>query len=515
MEIVATRSSFNNSSSIEGLDTEAILAQLDRAGYWFNIAHDNYRGLNRLQFLRLLKAASMQYGFVVDIFNATIFAGFELLQALGPLGHGFFDNSNNSDVEVDGFYFQYNEFMEVFDTFQGMFNMSGGAKPSEADLTTAEVQVEGIINDIDYLLDEYFDDVFAHIVTADAILNTIDPEEMRDVEGNAQIAQVLNQVADSLDMVMNVTDEYRVLIPLLLDLIDTTPNILRAMFNMLVGNVRLMLGYQFVKSQTYLTNASAELDIVKSIFTSTRRAEVEESESALGFFDFVNDTLSLLTPIIAEEGYIGGTIGNIILALDVFHDEGTNSTKDIYSPTMEYDQVFANMSYSISNSTAGIVAGAEASAVLTLIGDKANSSGYSIMSNAALALSETISSAFQPVEFALEMDYITKAVNGTFASIYYISQDDEVNANAELNAAETEIDSGIALADANPGTPVAAFKVLMTPFKVAIGSIKGVLVTYTGILPVSHGLIGPEIGTILLTLHTSIHAVVDDGLPET
>ncbi len=502
-----------NATGFENLDTEAILAQLDRADYWFEIARNNYGGLNRLQFLRLMKAASMQYGFVVDIFNATIFAGFELLQALGPLGHGFFDNSNNSDVEVDGFYYQYNEFMEVYDTFSGMFNMSSGMKPSETELVAAEVQVEGIINDIEYLLDEYFDEIFAHILTADAILSTINPEDMRDIPGNAQVAEVLNQVADGLDMVMNVTDEYRVLVPLLLDLIDSTPNLLRAMFNMLVGNVRLIMGYQFIQSQTYLTNASAELSFVQAIFTPARRVEVEESSTALGFFDFVNDTLSLLTPIIAEEGYIGGTVGNIINAIDVFHDEGTNTTKDIYSPTMEYDQVFANMSYSISNSTAGIAAGAEASAVLTHIGNKANSSGYSIMSEAATTLAETISSAFQPVEFALEMDYITKAVNGTFAAIYYISKDDEVNANLVLAEAEAELDDGIALADANPGTPIAIFKAFMEPFKVAIGSIKQVLIDYATILPGSHGAIGPLIGDTLLTLHASIHLVVDEGLP--
>jgi len=502
-----------NSTDFDDLDTEAILAQLDRADYWFEIAQNNYGGLNRLQFLRLIKAASMQYGFVVDIFNATISAGFELLQALGPLGHGFFDNSNSSDVEVDGFYFQYGRFMEVYDTFSGMFNMSSGMKPTETELDDAEVLVGEIINDIDYLLDEYFDEIFVHILNADAILSSIDPADMRDVEGNAQIADVLNQVADGLEMVMNVTDEYRVLVPLLLELIDSTPNLLRAMFNMLVGNVRLIMGYQFIESQIYLTNASAELSVVQNIFTPTRRAEVAGSESALGFFDFVNDTLSLLTPIIAEEGYIGGTVGNIINAIDVFHDEGTNTTKDIYSPTMEYDEVFAYMAQSISNSTAGIAAGAEASAVLTLIGNKANSSGYSIMSGAATTLAETISSAFQPVEFAMEMDYITKAVNGTFGAIYHISQDDEINANAELTAAEAELDAGIALADANPGTPIAIFKAFMTPFKTAIGSIGQVLTDYATILPISHGAIGPLIGDTLLTLHTSIHAVVDEGLP--
>ncbi|MHA1156196.1 MAG: hypothetical protein ACTSQK_08820, partial [Candidatus Heimdallarchaeota archaeon] len=161
----------------------------------------------------------------------------------------------------------------------------------------------------------------------------------------------------------------------------------------------------------------------------------------------------------------------------------------------------------------GIAAGAEASAVLTLIGNKANSSGYSIMSGAATTLAETISSAFQPVEFALEMDYITKAVNGTFGAIYHISQDDEPNANAVLTAAEAELDAGIALADANPGTPIAIFKAFMTPFKSAIGSIGQVLTDYAGILPISHGAIGPLIGDTLLTLYTSIHLVVDEGLP--
>ena len=501
-----------NSTGLEDLDTEAILERLDRADLWFEISKDNYAGLNNLLFFRLLKAASMQYGFVVDVFNATISAGFELLQALGPLGHGFFDSSNTTDVEVDGFYFQYNEFMEVYDVFEGMFNMTGGVKPSETDLAEAEVKVNDIIDDIDYLLDEYFDEVFEHVLAAEAILNTIDPDEMRDVPGNAQIAEVLNQVADRLDMVMNVTDEYRVLVPILLEIIDATPNLLRAMFNMLVGNVRLLMGYQFIQSRVYLNNASQELDVVRSIFTPAKRATLVESETALGFFDFVNDTLSLLTPIIAEEGYIGGTVGNIIEALDVFHDEGTNTTKDIYS-AINYDTVFYHMNNSMTNSTAGIIAGTQASAVLTHIGNTANSTGYSIMSDVAVTLSETISGIFQPVEFALELDYMTKAINGTFASVYYLSLDDSVNADAELTIAENEIDSGIALADANPGTPIAIFKVFLETFKTAISGVRQVITDFGAALPLFHTEVNDAIGSAFLTLHSSIHLIVDEGLP--
>ncbi|MFW9923997.1 MAG: hypothetical protein ACFFDW_11995, partial [Candidatus Thorarchaeota archaeon] len=138
-------------TSLEGLDTEAILASLDRADFWFDIAKDNYFGLNKLMFMSLMEKISGRYAIIPHIFNSTIYAGFELLAALQPLGHGFFDNSNSSDVEVDGFYFQYQNFMQVYDVFGGMFNMSGGLKPSETDLSNAESTVNVIIDDVDYL----------------------------------------------------------------------------------------------------------------------------------------------------------------------------------------------------------------------------------------------------------------------------------------------------------------------------------------------------------------------------
>lgn len=502
----------DGNASLEDLDTQAILERLDRADMWFDIAGGNYRGLNNLQFLWLLKKASMQYGFVVDIFNSTLSAGFEILAALQPLAHGFFDSSNETDVEVDGLYFQINDFMEVYETFEVMFS-ENATKPSESALTSSETTVESIINDIDYLIEQYFHEVFEHIIAADAILSTIDPDEMRDVEGNPEVTEVLNQVADQIDNVMNITDEYRVLVPLLLDLIDESPHLLRAMVKMLIGNVRLLLGWQFDEAQVYLTNASAELDVIADLFTVERRNEYLESESALGFFDFINDTLSLLKPIIAEEGYIAGTFGNIIHGLDTLVDPVDPNSTDLM--TVDYNEVFYHMANAISNSTAGVAQGIIASDILDVMGTKANNSQYSIMSEPASGLVTTLNSAFQPEEFAMVLDYMTKGVNSTFASIYYMTQDDVVNTKAELTNAELYLDNGIAICDSNPGTPVAAFKAFLDPYKQAVIDIRTTIDSFGDppSIPLNDPLMLNPTVSILASLSVAIHSIVDEGLP--
>ena len=498
----------DGNTSLENLDTQAILARLDQADMWFELAKGNYEGLSNLQFFALLKAASMQYGFVIDIFDSTISAGFELLQALQPLGYGFFINSNDTDSEVDGLYYQLNEFMEVYDTFGSMFNSTGG-KPTETQLAESEALVEGIITDIDYLLEYYFDEVFDHIIAAKDELMTINPDDLRNVGGNQQVQDVLNQVADQLDNIMNITEEYSILVPLILDLIDESPHLLRAMVKMLIGNVRLVLGYQFDQCRTYLTNASAELDIVMSIFTPARRTEYVNSPTALGFFDFANDTLNLLKPIIAEEGYLAGTIGNLVTSLDALVDPADPNSTDLM--TVDYNQVFTNMSYAISNSTASVNEGTKARIMLDSMGDKINNSAYSIMNEPANTLVSAIDSAFQPRQFALVIDYMARGVNSTYASIYYIKEDDRINTLVELDNAEFELNNGIAVCDANPGTPVAAFKGFLEAYKNAVVDIRNTINAAAD--PINNSTTLNLIVNILATLSTTVHAIVDEGLP--
>ncbi|MCK5299464.1 MAG: hypothetical protein KAJ76_11185, partial [Candidatus Heimdallarchaeota archaeon] len=348
-----------NFTGFDDLDFQAMLDQLDRADEWFEIAAGNYKGLNNLMFFRLLSAAGGPYGVVFDMFNTTISAGFELLSALNPLAHGLLDNSNETGVEVDGFYYQYENFMDVYEDFSGMFNgtFGGGSKPTETQITNAETSVGAIIDDIDYLLDEYIGDSLVHILEAKALLETIDPEDLRDVGGIAQINQVLNQAADGLDMVLEVTNEYNVLIPIVVDLLMQTPHLLRALFNMLIGNVRLLLGFQFTESQTYFQNATAEFGYITGIFTPARRTEIvaANSSSALGFFDFFNDTLHMVNPLIDLEGFLAGTLGGIVDAMDEYDDDGIVDPDAIVQlGATNFTAVFEYMDSAITNSNAAI-----------------------------------------------------------------------------------------------------------------------------------------------------------------
>ncbi|MBK5113998.1 MAG: hypothetical protein JJE41_10235, partial [Candidatus Heimdallarchaeota archaeon] len=313
-------------TGFDDLDFQAMLANLDRADEWFEIARGNYDGLNSLRFFRLLSGIAGPYGIIFGMLDTTISAGFELLSALNPLAHGLLDNSNETGVEVDGFYYQYENFMDVYEDFSGLFNgtFGGVSKPTETQITDAEVTVGAIISDIDYLLDEYIEDSLVHILAAKTMLETFDPDDLRNLGGIAQIDQVFNQAADGMQMVLDVSEEYSVLIPIVVDLLLETPHLLRALFNMLIGNVRLLLGWQFTQSQLYFQNATAEFGSIMGIFTPARRAEIvaANSTSALGFFDFFNDTLYMVNPLIDLEGHLAGTLGGIVDALDEYDDDG-------------------------------------------------------------------------------------------------------------------------------------------------------------------------------------------------
>ncbi|MHA1923224.1 MAG: hypothetical protein ACTSVP_09160 [Candidatus Heimdallarchaeota archaeon] len=499
---------FGDFTGFEGLDTEFMLNQLDRASWWFDQAQGSYNGLNNMLFFRMLKAMTFQYGFIVDIFDKTVSAGFELLAALSPLAHGLLDHENYSDVTTNGFFFQYTEFMETFDSLSGLFNTSGGGlAPTDAELYDAEVSVNGTINNVEYLIDNYFHDVLGHVVAADAQLADIDPALMRDTGGPAVINDALNQVADYLDMVFNITDQYRVLLPLALDLFDAMPDFLRGLFNMLLGNVRLLFGFQFEACQTYLSKSADNFAVVQSIFTQGQRDNVSSSETALGFFDFFNDTLSLLTPIILEEGYLAGSLNGMVRALDVYVDNSTGTPAcDI--TLVPFTEVFANMTYAAGNSSAAIAQGAIASTILTTMSDRANNTEYSIMSDPATMMISTLTGAFQPLEMAQVINYMTLSINATYATTYYITQNDEVNTPLQLTLASTEIGNAIAVCDANPDTPVYALKGFLEVYQAAITDINGAITPFLG-GPIDIINAAPLVDPLMITLWTAIQALVN------
>ncbi|MCE7745796.1 MAG: hypothetical protein GPJ52_11755 [Candidatus Heimdallarchaeota archaeon] len=499
-----------NFTGFDDLDFQAMLDQLDRADEWFEIASGNYKGLNNLMFFRLLKAAGMQYGFVVDMFNTTIAAGFELLAALNPLAHGLLDNSNNTGVDVDGFYFQYENFMDVYEDFSGMFNgtFGGGSKPTETQIADAEVTVGAIISDIDYLLDEYIGDSLVHILAAKALLEEINPDDLRDVEGNAQIASALNQAADGLDMVMDVTREYNSLIPIAVDLLLETPHLLKALFNMLIGNVRLLLGFQFTESQIYFQNATAEFGNIMNIFTQARRDEIiaDNSSSALGFFDFFNDTLHMVNPLIDLEGNLAGTLGGIVDALNEYEDSGI-----VDFDATNFAAVFNYMNIAIVNSDAAVENATTTTNMMALMNTRANQSEYSLMSGPASALISTINTAFQPEPYALVMANITRAINATFTSTHTIWMNDEPGTVAAWDLASDNINASIAVVDAYNNTPVYALRDFLTTFRDSILEIEAAFDPWLGSGTINFAV--PLVETAILTLWTNIHVIVDEGLP--
>ena len=505
-----------NFTGFDDLDFQAMLDQLDRADEWFEIAAGNYKGLNNLMFFRLLSAAGGPYGVVFDMFNTTISAGFELLSALNPLAHGLLDNSNETGVEVDGFYYQYENFMDVYEDFSGMFNgtFGGGSKPTETQITNAETSVGAIIDDIDYLLDEYIGDSLVHILEAKALLETIDPEDLRDVGGIAQINQVLNQAADGLDMVLEVTNEYNVLIPIVVDLLMQTPHLLRALFNMLIGNVRLLLGFQFTESQTYFQNATAEFGYITGIFTPARRTEIvaANSSSALGFFDFFNDTLHMVNPLIDLEGFLAGTLGGIVDAMDEYDDDGIVDPDAIVQlSATNFTAVFEYMDSAITNSNAALDNATTTTNMMALMNTRANQSEYSLMSGPAGALIQTINSAFQPEPYALVMANITRAINATFTSTFTIYNNDEPGTLAAWDLASDNINSSIAIVDSYNNTPVYALRDFLVTFRTSIQQINDAFTPWLGSGTINFAV--PLVETAMQTLLEQIHVIVDEGLP--
>lgn len=505
-----------NFTGFDDLDFRAMLDSLDRADEWFEIARGNYNGLNNLMFFRLLSRAGGPYGIVFDMFDTTISAGFSLLSALNPLAHGLLDNSNDTDVSVDGFYYQYENFMDVYEDFSGMFNgtFGGGSKPTETQIAAAEVSVGAIINDIEFLLDEYIGDSLVHILEAKALLETIDPDDLRNVGGIAQINQVLNQAADGLEMVLEVTEEYNILIPIVVDLLMETPHLLRALFNMLIGNVRLLLGFQFTESQQYFQNATAEFGYITDIFTQARRDEivVANSTSALGFFDFFNDTLYMVNPLIDLEGYLAGTLGGIVDAMDEYDDDGIVDPDAIVQlSATNFTAVFDYMNTAIANSDAAVDNATTTTNMMDLMNTRANQSEYSLMSGPASALISTINTAFQPEPYALIMSNISRAINATFTSTYTIYNNDEPGTLASWDIASNNINSSIAIVDSYNDTPVYALRDFLTTFRDSIQQIQDAFTPWLGTGTIN--LAVPAVETAMQTLLEQIHVIVDEGLP--
>ena len=505
-----------NFTDMSDADFNALLERLDRADMWFQIARGNYRGLSSLRFFNLLRAVSGSYGFIVDMFNSTIAAGFELLAAISPLAHGMFDNSTTTPgAEVDGFFYQYKEFMDIYKDFPTSFDFNGnGTKPSESDLAQMEVEVGDIINDVELLLELHFREVIDHVLRAEEILLSIDPDDLRDVSGIEQVNQVLNQVADQLDMVMNITNEYSALIPIAVDLLFETPSLLRALFSMFVGNVRLLMGWQFDQSQTYFQNATLELANVQAIFSAEKRAEIvaSESETALGFFDFFADVLNLATPIIAYEGALAGTLGNIVAAVDEYETDGVYPPANCTMGLVNFTAVFDYMNQAITFADIGVVNATDATNMMTLIETRGNNSEYSLMSAPAYQLVSTINGVFQPEPFARVISNISRAINATFGTTYAINSNNEPLFSAELDTASSNINASIDVIDSySNGTPIYALRDFLVTFRDSINNIKEAVQPFIGSGTIN--LAVPDVEDIMEALITQIHNIVDQGLP--
>ncbi|NHJ85959.1 MAG: hypothetical protein FK734_10890 [Asgard group archaeon] len=491
-----------------------MLYLFDNADEWFSIAKSNYEGLRDLFFFRLLTKVSGRYGFIVSIFNSTIFAGFELLKALNPLAHAMFDSTNNTGTEVDGFYYQYEDFMGLYDDFSFMFNTTaGGSKPSETQLASIEDDVGVMINDIDYLLDRYMGSALDSIDNAQSILFGIDPNDLRNVGGNTQVEDVLNQVADGLDNVLNITNEYSALIPIAKDLFLNSPHLFKSLFNMLVGNVRLLLGYQFEGSSQYFLNASAELQPVIDIFSDARRNDIVASNSAtaLGFFDFFRDVINITIPIISLEGNIAGTVGNIINALDEY--VAYNGTAyDCDMSAVNFTAVFDYMDKSIEFSDYGVANGTQARLAIDAMNYRANNSQYSLMSGAAYSVTQAIDSVFQPYVFAQVLSNMSRSINSIYRTSFYIYINDEASVQPELDNASANIDYAINIVNAHNDTPISALSSILTTFKTTIDELNSAIASYMG-GPIDINLAVPVVEDIFLATWTNIHVIIDDGLP--
>ncbi|NHJ46464.1 MAG: hypothetical protein FK733_01630 [Asgard group archaeon] len=503
-----------NFTDLSDADFNALLERLDNADIWFEIARGNYDGLRSLFFFKILTRATGPYGFAVNIFNLTIAAGFELLQAISPLAHGVFDNSTTTPgATVDGFYYQYGKFMKMYEEFPTTFNFTAnGTKPTETQLAEMEVEVEDIIDDIDLLLDLHFREVLGHVLAAKELLDQIDIQALRDANKFEKVDNVLDQVADQLDMVMNITDEYSVLIPIAIDLLFETPHLLRGLFDLLLGNIRMLMGFQFDECQEYFTNATAELQHISDIFNSTRRAEIESSgsASALGFFDFFDDVFDLVLPVIDLEKYMAGTLDSVIKAIDSYYLDPVSEL--VFFNQTNFNDIFGNMSEAITKSDIAVANATDASAALSTIETRGNNSEYSLLSGVAYQLTSMVNSVFQPEPFALILSNVTRAINATFGTTYYIYNDDSPGVSASLTEASSNINSTVAIVEAYNDTPVYALRDFLVNFQNSTNSIKNTIDPYLGMGPFPT-FVKVQVEAIVTTLRQQIHAITDQGLP--
>lgn len=495
-------------TNITQIDPGNITKYLDRADEWFKIAQSNYQGLNSLLYIKIMTAVAGRYGPVIEVFNHSIYAGFEVLAALKPLAHGVFDNSNETGVEVDGMFYQYEEIMGIVEEFEGMFSSLGenATKPTETQLTAAENDVAVIINDLDYLIQTFFMDAMTHILKADTIISRIEPDKLRNIGGRQEVEEVLNQAADMIENITEISNDYRLMMPFLVDVLDESPHLLRALLNVLIGNVRLFLGYQFATSQTYFSNSTVELGYIDSLFTPQRETELSESETALGLYYFFEDIVDLIMPIISEEEAIAGAFDNIILGLDEFVDEGTG---ECTLGTVNYGQMYDYMNSAVNHTDTAVFQGTEASSTLTQIETRGNNEEYAMLSPIAQNMTDMIGEYFQPQEYAQIFNHLTLAVNSTFGAVHQINLNNSVGVTSELTYAEGHIDDALTIVEADPESPVYALRDFLIQFQDGIVAIKEAVNDAGG--NISSAI--PYVEDILEDLYVQVHDIIDEGLP--
>ena len=107
---------------------------------------------------------------------------------------------------------------------------------------------------------------------------------------------------------------------------------------------------------------------------------------------------------------------------------------------------------------------------------------------------------------------MTLAINSTYATYYYAGQNDKAGCDTVLAIAQTEIDAGIETCDENPGTSVAALRGFLIFYNVTIGTLNETIASYPLALntPPADGIFEYA----LYTLYSSVHMLVDEGLPE-
>jgi hypothetical protein len=497
-----------NITDIESIDTEDILAHIERADEWFAIAQSNYRGLDNLLFIRMSRLFAGRYGPIIDVANHTIYAGFELLKAMEPLAHGILDNANNTDVEVDGLVYQFDEIMAVYEEFESMFNATGnGTKPSETQLEDIELDIELIIDDLDYLIENFFHDAAEYVINTNTILQRINPQDLRDINARADIQQTFNEMAGVIENITTIANDYTVLMPFLLDFLDNIPHLIRSVLYTLIGNVRLFLGYQFDQCQVYLQDAADELVFIDAIFSPARETEVSESETALGLYHFFEDAVDFISPVILEESSLSGTFEYVIVGLDGFVD---NSTGNCDLLSTDYNTVFNSMNQAIDFSEDAVAYGAIAGTLLTTIETRATNDEYAMLSDQAENITGMISDYFLPEPYAQITNNLALAVNSTFGAVQQVALNNSAGVVSQLDLSINYIDDAIAIINANPDTPINATTGFFIEFRDAMVDIKSAVESAP---PGNIAAAIPQIESMIEQLWTEIHNIIDDGLP--